>query len=599
AYLPAGDYTNFLGCGGGKLIFQAGTDQNFEVLSNMPPIEEVTLKGPGNMSIANNSVNVCSNLIIKSTIILDAANSALLDVGGNIEVEFFSQFNLRQGNTLVHGNLETSGPGSAGGLITSGNNGEITIKGDLILGGQGMGLGSVFRETHVHGNIQKSTDPPAGSFQDGTGGAKLVIDGLDQQTITGDFTETSDIPSLELNNATGLTIDGNVDVSEKLLLTDGKIFTSDENFVHLTSDAVQVEPEGGQPTSFVDGPMQWSLSDTPAPKKFPIGKNDRLRPLAISNRNAARTWKVEYSDTSASTVSSIPPPLLGDPFNTPAIETVSIQEYWKVETDGGTTLANIGLSWGDDSGVSTDESEQSNLLVVAYNDGTGFWDSFGLGDLNSTERTLTSDDQISFSEKYITLGSSDELNPLPVTWLYFEGENKGKDNMLSWATSAEINNDYFELERSLDAYNWTSIAEIEGAGLSNSTLTYTYTDQNAPFGRVYYRLRQVDFDGKMEFAPNLVSLERSFAEKSKQFDFLLFPNPTQLGTVRFRMSNTYDVRANVSIFDLSGKQLSQTYVQVDGQGTSAPVECNYEPGIYLVRVIVNDKMRSKPLVITR
>ncbi|MCA1764602.1 MAG: T9SS type A sorting domain-containing protein [Flavobacteriales bacterium] len=346
--------------------------------------------------------------------------------------------------------------------------------------------------------------------------------------------------------------------------------------------------------------MQWTLGATTAEKRFPVGKNDRYRPLSISNRSDARTWEVEYSDTSASIVPLV---MAVDPFNVPAIETVSIQEYWKVATNASPAEANIGLSWGENSGVSTNTGDQSNLLVLAYDDFDDEWDSYGgtgmTYDSPTNSGSLNSITPISFSEKYITLGSSDELNPLPVTWLYFEGENKGKDNLLSWATSAEINNDYFELERSLDAYNWTSIAEIEGAGLSNSTLTYTYTDQNAPFGRVYYRLRQVDFDGKMEFAPNLVSLERSFAEKSKQFDFLLFPNPTQLGTVRFRMSNTYDVRANVSIFDLSGKQLSQTYVQVDGQGTSAPVECNYEPGIYLVRVIVNDKMRSKPLVITR
>ncbi len=287
----------------------------------------------------------------------------------------------------------------------------------------------------------------------------------------------------------------------------------------------------------------------------------------------------------------------------PAIETVSVQEFWRVETNAGSTSANIRLSWGDNSAVSTSTSDQDALVVLAYNSTNNWWDSFGgdgfVYDAPTNRGSVKSLDPIQFSVRYLTLGSSDELNPLPVTWIYFTGENDDKDNILSWATASEKNNNYFELESSLDANSWTSIAQITAAGYSTTKQTYNYTDKDAPFGRVYYRLQQVDFDGERDFFSNVVSLERSFSGESEIFDFLLYPNPTQIGTVRFRMANMYDERANVSIFDLSGQLLSQNYVQIDGEGNSAPVNCNLEPGIYLVTVIVNDKMRSKPLVVTR
>lgn len=159
--LPAGDYTNFFGYSGRKLNFISFSSQNFEVLSNVLPINEATLLGNGDITIADNTVNICEKLAIENFIELNAANSALLDVGEDIVPGPLTQFNLRQGNTIVHGNLMINGTQTSGGFITAGNNGQITVEGDLELGGQGMSLGTVFRETHLEGNAEKITEPPA------------------------------------------------------------------------------------------------------------------------------------------------------------------------------------------------------------------------------------------------------------------------------------------------------------------------------------------------------------------------------------------------------------------------------------------------------
>lgn len=600
--LPSGNYTNFLGCGGGKIDFQVNAGFSYEILANMPPIEEVIISGNnGAITFASSPINVCKNLKITGSTV-SASNFSTVTVNEDLIVQG-GTLDLRQGKALVKGNVVVKSQGSNSGKLSAGNNGKLTIEGDLKLEGtqnSWINLGSDFRETHLQGDLIRTGQT---LLQGGTDGAKLVFNGILPQTIIGDFTGSNKIPGVEINNAAGLYLDGNLDVSENLLLTDGNIYTTPSNMLKLTADDVNIEPAGGHPNSFIDGPMRWNLNSGSLERRFPVGRNDRYRPLSISSPTAARLWEVEYRDTSALEVPTITS-LLPDPTAVPAIETVSKQEYWRVNTDGGSTEAQIKLSWGDSSAVSQDVGHQSSLVVMAYNHEYSHWDSHGQSDDISYDAatnsgSFTSQTPIQFSQRYLTLGSRDKINPLPVTWLYFDGKNEGENNVLFWATASEKNNEFFQLERSFDANNWEIMTRIEAAGYSTGKLNYQYTDKQAPFGRVYYRLKQVDFDGKEDFAPNVVSLERGFMKEKETYDFVLYPNPTSTNSFRFRMSTMYDVKTQVWISDLSGKVLSKQYIEVDGSGNSSVVNSNLDPGIYLITVIANDKMRSKPLVITR
>lgn len=84
---------------------------------------------------------------------------------------------------------------------------------------------------------------------------------------------------------------------------------------------------------------------------------------------------------------------------------------------------------------------------------------------------------------------------LPVELIQFEGKQKLKQNILTWTTSSEINNNRFELERSIDGENFEYLGEIKGVGNSNQNKTYKFIDQSPQSGVNYYRLRQIDFDG--------------------------------------------------------------------------------------------------------
>jgi len=89
--------------------------------------------------------------------------------------------------------------------------------------------------------------------------------------------------------------------------------------------------------------------------------------------------------------------------------------------------------------------------------------------------------------------------PLPITLIKFECESIGDNNIiLNWVTASEINNDYFILESSRDGYNWHMLAKVNGSGNSTETRNYSYVDDNGGYGVTYYRLTQVDYDGKSE-----------------------------------------------------------------------------------------------------
>lgn len=102
------------------------------------------------------------------------------------------------------------------------------------------------------------------------------------------------------------------------------------------------------------------------------------------------------------------------------------------------------------------------------------------------------------------------------------------DVRLNWITVSEQNNDYFSLERSWDGVHFEIITKQKGAGNSNFTLHYFYTDKsvsNSGYERVYYRLKQTDFNGAYTYSSTIVI---PLTASTKSSDFACFPNPFRI-----------------------------------------------------------------------
>jgi Secretion system C-terminal sorting domain len=88
---------------------------------------------------------------------------------------------------------------------------------------------------------------------------------------------------------------------------------------------------------------------------------------------------------------------------------------------------------------------------------------------------------------------------LPIELKSFDIKKDDSKVAVHWQTSSETNNDYFTIERSSDGSDFSSIGMVDGAGDSNTELSYSYTDTNPLSGINYYRIKQTDFDGKYSY----------------------------------------------------------------------------------------------------
>ena len=91
--------------------------------------------------------------------------------------------------------------------------------------------------------------------------------------------------------------------------------------------------------------------------------------------------------------------------------------------------------------------------------------------------------------------------PLPIELLSFTAKMVAESIQLNWQTATETNNNFFTLERAIDAEHFETIAHIDGAGNSNTIRNYTYYDNLiGNVNTLYYRLKQTDFDGSYSYS---------------------------------------------------------------------------------------------------
>lgn len=143
--------------------------------------------------------------------------------------------------------------------------------------------------------------------------------------------------------------------------------------------------------------------------------------------------------------------------------------------------------------------------------------------------------------------------------------------MISWSTAWELNNKGFEIQRSTDALNFETLDFIEGVGNSNTIQSYIYFDRN-PKSINYYRLKQIDFDGKFEYS-KIISTKSNI-----ESEVLVYPNP-------FESNLTFSENVtNVKLFNSKGELIQE--------GLNLNVE-NISTGIYYLHIFDRESIVIK------
>ncbi len=176
---------------------------------------------------------------------------------------------------------------------------------------------------------------------------------------------------------------------------------------------------------------------------------------------------------------------------------------------------------------------------------------------------------------------------LPVEWLSFEAQPGPQGVELFWMTAVESNNDFFTVERSAESVGFAPILVVDGAGNSDMPVEYRITDPTPPSGRLSYRIRQTDFDGKTSFS-NQVEVTFEVEEASLR----VYPNPARDVLNVDLLSNKQET-VNIRILNLQGQEMQAERVEVQAGKTNWQGQIgSMAAGMYLLQVLRSGS--SKP-----
>ncbi len=180
---------------------------------------------------------------------------------------------------------------------------------------------------------------------------------------------------------------------------------------------------------------------------------------------------------------------------------------------------------------------------------------------------------------------------LPIELGSFIAKIKDNSVEINWITLSEINNDYFNIEKSTDGLNYETIASVKGSGNTTDLVEYSFTDYNPVFGRSYYRLKQTDFDGQSEtFAP--IAVEFSSLNSGK----LSFTNPVRPGDqVTIFTSAGDEELLTVSVFNMVGAEIVSK--EFSGSQYQFTIDNSVKAGVYFVKVTSINAEKTGRLVI--
>ena len=173
------------------------------------------------------------------------------------------------------------------------------------------------------------------------------------------------------------------------------------------------------------------------------------------------------------------------------------------------------------------------------------------------------------------------VGTLPVTLLYFTARKSAKNaSLLDWKTSQEINSARFDVERSGDAITFLKIGTVQAAGNSAVPISYLFTDNNPAKGMNYYRLKQVDADGRFIYTPaRLVTFDDLNAATVKYY-----PNPTNgILTIELSSANGNEARV-INITNATGAVVYQLKAG-SSAGTKMQIDLSrYAKGTYYIQL---------------
>lgn len=172
---------------------------------------------------------------------------------------------------------------------------------------------------------------------------------------------------------------------------------------------------------------------------------------------------------------------------------------------------------------------------------------------------------------------------VPVRWLSFDAKVAEQDVILTWKTASEKNNKLFEVERSFDGVHFETGGPVKGNGNTNNISTYQFKDVNAMQSisdRIYYRLKQVDFDGAFEYSAVRI-IDRNLQHNEATIQ--VYPNPfTDQITIN---TGNYTGTCVIRISDSFGRLVGEHSLMADRKEDKLLIRtATFTSGLYFIKI---------------
>ncbi|MEZ4774091.1 MAG: LamG-like jellyroll fold domain-containing protein [Bacteroidia bacterium] len=557
---------------GNTTVYDYSSNGNNGTLTNMTPASDWVEATPFNTWIGSensdwSNADNWGNASVPSTEDVGIFNWAgsNLPTSSNISAR---NFYLDAGITFSHsGNLTLSGDYYNAGVFTT--TGTVTFSGTAAQAIRGTGT-STFGTMTINNSagvtmeqdITTSTSLTLTSGALSIGANTLTINGAVSQTsgtltggsssnitIGGAGASTSlsavTLNNLTLNRANGVTLGGSVTVNGALGLTAGILDLNANTLTMGSAASVSGSPGNSSHIDARTGSLRKDYSGADA-FLFPVGDGTVYSPITLNFTSGSFS-------TGYATVGLAASKHLNNNSTTDYIS-----RYWTVSSSGISGFScNVSAQY-DDNDINGTES---NIHGGKYSGGS--WTDLGAV---STGSNLITGTVTGFSD--FTGGEADAF---PVEWLSFTGKPEEKTVLLEWITATELNTHFFAIERSEDQQSWNNLGKVTAAGTSSKPENYQFTDTQPIPGLAYYRLRQVDFDGKYQYSPTIaVNLYEGIIS--------VYPNPVE-DQMFVTISDNHPYELILS--DIHGKFIMRRVVT---PGTHPVSLAGLSPGIYYINI---------------
>lgn len=224
---------------------------------------------------------------------------------------------------------------------------------------------------------------------------------------------------------------------------------------------------------------------------------------------------------------------------------------------GGSHTIDYGNSGNNGSGTISQTGLVGNTLSIRVCPDT------------NTSSEITTVDNVSVPEAGAVV--------LPVKWAEFTARSTSKGNQLNWATYTEVNNERFDIEKSVNGTSdFREIGSVEGAGTSTKTSRYEFLDRDQSSATSYYRIKQVDFDGHFEYS-EIVVVQNNLKDK-------LHFTPNPFSSQLLISSNQQEVVEGTSIRMYNNQGQLVLEKEITNQNLNDPIDTDHlGAGMYSIQ----------------